>query len=186
MISITISRRYAKALLEIGLKDGNHAALGKDLDDMAGLLRENKELRVVLWSPALPKPKRKAIAGKIAERLGLTPTTRKFIEILIQKKRISLFPEIAQIYHALCDEAAGRTRVTLITSMELPSDLVQEISGRIESWTGKEVVLSVEKDPSLIGGFLTQIGNFVIDGSLKGQLEKLRQKLYQNSRERYG
>ena len=161
-----------------GLQDGNYEVLGQDLNKMADLLRENKELRVALWSAAFPKPTRKAIARKISERLGLATTTLKFIELLIQRKRIDLFFEITKAYRDLCDEVAGRTRTTLVTPLELPSGLVQEIKNQIESLTGKEVILSLEKDPSLIGGFLTKIGNVVYDGSLKAQIAKLRDNLY--------
>ena len=178
LISLTIAKRYAKALLEIGLQDGNYEALGQDLNRMADLLRESNELRVALWSPAIPKPNRKAIGRKIAERLGLAMTTIKFIELLIQKKRIDLFFEITKAYADRCDEVAGRSRATLVTPVELPSGLVQEIKRQLESLTGKEVILSLEKDPSLIGGFWAKIGNVVYDGSLKAQIAKLRDDLY--------
>jgi len=178
MIGLTVAKKYAKALLEMGLQDGNYEALGQDLNKMADLLRENKELRVVLQSTAFPKPTRKAIAGKISEGLGLATTTIKFIELLIQRKRIDLLFEVTKAYRDLCDEVAGRTRITLVTPLELPSGLVEEIKGKIESLTGKEVILFLEKDPSLIGGFLTKIGNMVFDGSLKGQIAKLRDTLY--------
>ena len=178
MIGLTIAKKYAKAFLEIGVQDGNYEALGQDLNKMADLLRENKELRVALWSAAFPKSNRKAIARKISERLGLATTTIKFIELLIQRKRIDLFFQITKAYRDLCDEVAGRTRTTLVTPLELPPDLVQEIKNQMESLTGKEVILSLEKDPSLIGGFLTKIGNVVYDGSLKAQIAKLRDNLY--------
>jgi len=97
---------------------------------------------------------------------------------LIHRKRMDLFFQITKAYRDICDEVAGRTRVTLIASMDLPSGLVQEIKSQIESLTGKEVILSLEKDPSLIGGFLTKIGNVVYDGSLKAQIAKLRDNLY--------
>ena len=178
MISLTIAKKYAKALLEIGLQHGNYEALGQDLNKMADLLRENKELRVALWSPSFPKSTRKAIAGKIGERLGLDTTTMKFTELLIQKKRMDLFFEITRVYRDLGDEVAGRTRTTLVIPLELPSDLVQEIKRQMESLTGKEVILSLEKDPSLVGGFLTKIGNVVYDGSLKAQIAKIKENLY--------
>jgi F-type H+-transporting ATPase subunit delta len=180
MISLTIAKKYAKALLEVGLRDENYETLELDLNKMADLLKESKELRVALLNRAFPKPTRKAIARKIGARLGLATTTIKFIELLIQKKRMDLFFEITSVYGALGDEVAGRTRATLVTPMELPSGLVQEIKGRIEYLTGKAVILSVEKDPSLIGGVLTKIGNVVYDGSLKGQIAKLRDDLYKD------
>jgi F-type H+-transporting ATPase subunit delta len=178
MIGLTIGKKYAKALLEIGLKDGNYETLGQDLNKMADLLRESKELRIALWSPSLPKPTRNAIGRKIGERLGLATTAIKFIELLIQKKRMDLFFEITKVYRDLGDEVAGRTRTILVIPLELRSGLMQEIKGQIESLTGKKVILSLEKDPSLIGGFLTKIGNVVYDGSLKAQIAKLQENLY--------
>lgn len=178
MISLTIAKKYAKALLEVGLKDGNYETLGQDLNKMADLLKESKELRVALWSPAFPKPTRKAIGRKIGEKLGLATTTIQFIELLIHRKRVDLFFQITQAYRDRCDEVAGRTRTTLVTPLELTAGLVQEIKNQIGSLTGKEVILSIEKDPSLIGGFLTKIGNIVYDGSLKAQIAKLQENLY--------
>jgi F-type H+-transporting ATPase subunit delta len=177
VISLTIAKKYAKALLEIGLEDGNYEVLGQDLNKMADLLRESKELRVALWGAEFRKPTRKVIGRKISERLGLAPTTIRFIELLIQKKRIDLFFEITRAYQDRCDEVAGRIRATLVTPVELPSGLVQEIKSQLESSTGKKIIFSLEKDPSLIGGFLTKIGNVVYDGSLKGQIAKLRDNL---------
>jgi F-type H+-transporting ATPase subunit delta len=178
MIGLTIAKKYAKALLEAGLKDGNYETLGQDLNKMADLLKESKELRLALWSPEFPKPTRTAIARKIGERLGLAATTLAFIELLIQKKRIGLFLEITKVYRDLSDEVAGRIRATLVIPRELPSNLVQEIKNQMESMTGKEVILSVEKDPSLLGGFLTKIGNVLYDGSLKAQMAELKDNLY--------
>ena len=179
MISRTIAKKYAKALLKIGLPDENYEALGVDLNRMADLLRENKELRIVLWSVALPKPTRKAIAGKIGANLGLAKTILAFIELLIHRKRMDHFFEITRAYRDLCDEVARRIRVTLFSPLELPPGLVEEIKSLISSLTGKEVLLSLEKDPFLIGGFLMKIGNTVYDGSLKAQMVRLQNTLYE-------
>ncbi len=178
MSSLTIAKKYARALWEIGLKDGTYETLGQDLNKMADLLKESKELRAALQNPAFPKPTRMAIGIKISERLGLAATTIKFIELLIHRKRIDHFFMIAKAYRDFSDEAAERARVTLITPGELPSALVQEIKSQMESLTGKEVILSLENDPSLIGGVLMKIDNVVCDASLKGQMAKLRDKLY--------
>jgi len=179
VLSRIIAKKYAKALLGIGLNDGNYEALGENLDKMADLLGESRDLRVVLRSPAFPKSARKTIARKVGERLGLATTTVKFIELLIHRKRMDHFFMITNTYRDLCDEVAGRTRVTLVTPLDLPFGLVQEINFLTESLTGKEVILSLEKDPSLIGGALMKIGDVVYDGSLKAQMAKLKHNLYE-------
>ncbi len=178
MISLTLARKYARAFLEIGLKEGNYETLGKELGKMADVLRENKDLRAVLTSVAYPVDSRKSIAKTIGESLGLSKSTIDFIDILIERGRIDHFPEIAKSYERLCDVVAKRTRATLVTAVALPLELINEIRTQLESKTGKEVILTVEQDPSLIGGAQTRIGNVIYDGSLKTQLAIVKENLY--------
>lgn len=178
MISLTVARKYARALLDLGIQEGNYEALGKDLAKMADLLKENKELRAVLASSFYPVASRKAIAKALVESLGLSKTVADFIDLLIERGRIDHFSEITKTYESLCDEVSRRIRATLVTATELSQVLVKEIKGQLESSTGKEVILSVEEDPSLIGGVLTKIGNVIYDGSLKTQLLKIKENLY--------
>jgi F-type H+-transporting ATPase subunit delta len=178
VISLTLARKYARAFLEIGLKEGNYETLGKDLGKMADVLRENKELRAVLISAAYPVVTRKSIGKAIGQSLGLSKSTVDFIDILIERGRMDHFPEIAKSYEGLCDVVAKRIRATLVTAVALPPELINEIRSQLESTTGKEVILSVEEDPSLIGGAQTRIGNVIYDGSLKTQLAIVKENLY--------
>jgi F-type H+-transporting ATPase subunit delta len=178
VISLTISRKYARAFLQIGQKDGNFEALGRELDQLQELLQKNKELRSVLFSFAYPALIRKKIAGTLAQILGLSKTTQDFLNLLIDRERMDHFSEIVKSYQTLCDEVTNRIRATLVTPADLPSDRAEEIKKQLESRTGKEVILSLERDSSLIGGALTRIGNVIYDGSLKTQLSKARENLY--------
>jgi F-type H+-transporting ATPase subunit delta len=178
VISLTIARKYAKALLEIGRREKNHELLGKDLDRLGGLLQENKEMRMVLFSPFYPAPRRKAIARSIGESLGLSKSTLDFINLLIERDRMDHFPAIVRSYEGLCDEVSNRLRASLASAEKLPPQLVGEIKTQMESSTGKEVILSIQEDPSLIGGVVTKIGNTIYDGSLKTQLLKAKENLY--------
>ncbi len=178
MISLTIARKYARALLGIGRREKNHELLGKDLDKLWGLLQENKELRMVLFSPFDPAPRRKAIARSIGESLGFSKLILDFVNLLIERDRMDHFPAIVKSYEALCDEVSNRLRASLASPEKLPSQLVSEIKTQMESSTGKEVILSTLEDPSLIGGVVTKIGNIIYDGSLKTQLLKAKENLY--------
>jgi F-type H+-transporting ATPase subunit delta len=177
VISLTIARKYAKALLEIGRREKNHELLGKDLERLAELLQENNELRGVLFSPFYPALRRKAIGQSIGESLGLSKSTLDFLKLLIERDRMDHFPAIVKSYKELCDEASNRLRALLISAQKLPSTLVREIQNQLESTTGKQVILSTQEDPSLIGGVVTKIGNIIYDGSLKTQLLKAKENL---------
>jgi F-type H+-transporting ATPase subunit delta len=178
VISLTLARKYARALIEIGLQERNYEALGKDLEKMADLIKANKELKAVLLSSAYPVVTRKAITKVITEVSGLHKSTIDFIDLLIERERMDHFPEIARSYESLCDAVSRRIRATLVTAMGFPPELVRAIKSQLESSTGKEVILSVEEDASLIGGVLTRIGNVIYDGSLKTQLAKVKENLY--------
>lgn len=178
MISLTLARKYARAFIEIGLQERNYEALGKDLEKMADLLKVNKELKAVLLSSTYPVVTRKAIAKVVSEALGLSKSTIDFIDLLIARERMDHFSEIARSYESLGDSVSGRLRATLVTAMGCPPELVSAIKSQLESSTGKEVILSVEDDPSLIGGVLTRIGNVIYDGTLKTQLAKAKENLY--------
>ena len=178
MISLTVAKKYARALLEIGLKERNYESLGKDLEKMVGLLREAKELRAVLFSSIYPAPVRKAILLKTNESLGLSKSVLDFINLLIDRNRMDHFFEIGRSYESLCDAASNRIRATLVSAMDLSPQITGEVKSQLQSTTGKEVILSMEKDPSLIGGVMAKIGNVIYDGTLKTQLLKFRENLY--------
>ncbi|MBI5966475.1 MAG: ATP synthase F1 subunit delta [Deltaproteobacteria bacterium] len=177
MISLTLARKYARALLDIGRQEGNYEVLGKDLQKIADLLKENRELKGILLSAAYPAATRKAIVRAIGQPLGLSKSTVDFIELLIDRERMDHFAEIVRSYESLCDGICGRIRATLVTAVGLPPELVRLIKAQLESKIGKEVVLSVEENPSLIGGVLTRIGNVIYDGSLKTQLLRVKESL---------
>ncbi len=178
MISLTVAKKYARALLEIGQKSQNYEQLGKELKSLGDLLKENKELRVILMSPVYPVHIRKAIAKGISEQLALSKTMSDFIELLVERERIDHIFEMAQAYEDLCDEVARRIRATMVTAGTLSLDTIQRLKAQLEERTGKQVLLSVKEDPSLIGGILTQINNTIYDGSVKTQLSKFKENLY--------
>jgi F-type H+-transporting ATPase subunit delta len=177
VISLTIARKYARALLKIGLQEKDYELLGKDLEKLAVLLQENRELRSVLSSHFFPAPKRKAVAQKIGQSLGLSKETLDFIDLLIDRERIDHFPAIVRTYEELCDEVSHRLRASLISAQPLSPPLVAAMKEQLESSTGKEVILSLQDDPSLIGGVVTKIGNVIYDGSLKTQLLRAKENL---------
>ncbi len=177
MIHLTVARKYARALLEIGLKAGNFEILGQELGTLAELLERNRELKAILFSAVYPVATQKKIVRAVAEPLGLSPATLDFLALLIDRKRMDHFPEVAKAYEALCDEAANRVRAVLIAAWEISPELTKIIKGKLEYSTGKEVILTVQKDPSLMGGVVTKMGNVVYDGSLRTQLQKIRENL---------
>lgn len=177
MINRTIARRYAKALMNIGLEDGNYDTYGEEIDTFTVLFQREEQLREVLNNPAFSIPRRQAIIKEIGGKLRLSSITVNFLHLLVDKNRIRYLPDIASLYRELADEAAGRARVHLITAHELSKQKLTELTAGLQDLVGKQVVMEVETDASLIGGVVARIGGMVYDGSVKTQLERLKETL---------
>ena len=116
--------------------------------------------------------------GSPEKSLGLSKVTLDLIGLLIERNRMDHFPAIVKSYEGLCDEASNRVRASLVSAARLSPPLVMEMKKELESTTGKEVLLSIKEEPSLIGGVVTRIGNIIYDGSLKTQLLKAKENFY--------
>jgi F-type H+-transporting ATPase subunit delta len=177
VINRTIARRYAKALMNIGLEDGKYDTYGEELGAFTTLFQREEQLREVLNNPAFSILRRQAIIQEIAKRLRLSPLTINFLHLLVDKNRMRYLLDIATLYRELADEAAGRARVRLITAHDLSTQKLKELTKGLQDLVGKQVIMEVETDASLIGGVVARIGGMVYDGSVKTQLERLKETL---------
>ncbi len=178
MISVSVARKYAKALLRIGLKENNHEVLGRDLEKFSTLLEEDKMLRGLLFNIFYRPARRKAMARQVGEFLGLSKSSLDFLDLLIERERMDHFPAVVKAYQELSDQVSNRVRAQVISAEPLSPALVAEIKNQLENSTGKSVILTTGQDPSLIGGVVTRMGNVIYDGSLRTQLLKAKENLY--------
>ena len=177
MITGSLARRYAKALLEIGIQQQTYDALGKELDRAADTLRSSPELRNALENPVFSLEKRKLIMDELSRRLALSKTVRNFIMLLLDKGRIAALPDIARVHRTLIDEHAGRMRATITSARPLDPMLETRLKTALEKSSGKVVLFEKREDPAILGGLVTQLGDTVYDGSVRTQLQQLRDEL---------
>ena len=177
MISGSIARRYAKALLEIGIQHQTYDALGKEVERAADTLRSSPELRHALENPIFSLEKRKLIMDELSRRLALSKTIRNFIMLLLEKGRIASLPDIARVYRTLVDEHAGRMRAVVTSARPLDPMLETRLKTALEKSSGKIVILEKREEPAIMGGLITQLGDTVYDGSVRTQLQQLREEL---------
>jgi F-type H+-transporting ATPase subunit delta len=177
VITGSIARRYAKALLEIGIKQQTYDALGKELDRAADMLKSSPELRNALENPVFALDQRKLVLDDVVRRLALSKTVRNFVMLLLDKGRIASLPNIARAHRALVDEHAGRVRATVTSARPLDPMLETRLKTALERQSGKTVILEKREDPSIVGGLVTQLGDTVYDGSVRTQLQQMREQL---------
>lgn len=181
MTDKSAARRFAKALIDLGRVDNSCERLGRGLRTALGVFEGSPELYRVLQNPMYSLDERKGLMDKVSEAAGLEAPVAKFIDILVQTRSIRLLPDIVSAYVRYEDEITGRVRATVESPGELPEPVLAEIKEKLKAMTGKEIVLSSSTNSALLGGMVINMGNTVIDGSLKTQIEALRDKLIEGA-----
>lgn len=174
MISNAIARRYAKALVQLGAEEGAVDRFGAELARAAAVLGTSADLRLILGSPAYRIEAKREILKDVIAKLSLSGSVANFLQVLLDRGRIGCLPQIVQSYESLADELSGVVRPLLVSAVSLEDAQVEEMKSALSKATGKKVVLSVKVDPSLIGGVVTKIGDKVFDGSVRTQLDRIR------------
>ena len=177
MKNLTVSRRYAKALILIGQEDGRAEQYNAELESVVGLFNSQKDFETALTNPLYNKNDRKRVLQAVLTATDLSVIMKSFLNLLFDKGRIGFLREIASYYKDLADELKGVVKASIVSATALSSDAVAKIKEALSKKVGKNIVLKVEQDPSLIGGVVTKIGDLVLDGSVKTQLMNLRETL---------
>ncbi len=177
MKNLAVARRYAKALLLIGKEDGQTDSYRKELSEFADLMEREDALNQAITNPLYESSGRRKVLQAVIDSLDISKTMKSFLLLLFDKGRIGFIDSIADFYQKLADEVKGIARASLVSATELSEDTVEKIRTVLSKKTKKEIILEVERDPELIGGIVTQIGDLVWDGSIKTQLSNMRETL---------
>lgn len=172
-----ISKRYAKALVELGVERKLVAPFGEELAQVAAVFSSQATLRLLLESPTFSPDKKAAILADLADLLRVSPEMRNYLGLLLAKGRLSYLAEIEADYRRLADELSGVVRAQVTAANPLETAQHQAIRTSLERQTGKKIELKAQVDPSLIGGLLVEVGGRQFDGSLKTQLKRIEEKL---------
>jgi F-type H+-transporting ATPase subunit delta len=177
LITASVARRYARALLALGLEEGRFEQVGEELEAVLQAIRERRELRVLLENPGYTPAQRLAAVDAAASALRLSPATANFLRLLVERQRGGDLAAIARAYRAMVDQQAGRVRATVTAARPLSDGELERLREAIGRMTGSSIVLESRTDPALIGGVVAQVGTLQLDGSLRTQLERLRDDL---------
>lgn len=177
MKNLAIARRYAKALLLIGQEDGQSEAYRAELMRINELIEKEKELGQVVNNPLHDTASRKRVLKAVIEKLGLSDVMKSFLLLVFDKGRFNFLSNINGFYQSMADELKGVARANLTSAVKLTDETVGKIRSALSKMINRDVKLEVKQDPSLIGGIVTQIGDLVLDGSIKTQLLNMRESL---------
>jgi F-type H+-transporting ATPase subunit delta len=171
------ARVYAEALFDVAKEKGKLDAIRDDLGEFADALDRNHDLQVFFFSPYFSSAEKIGGAGRAIE--GADPEFVNFLELLIEKGRMPEVFRIRRQFEQLWKDENKRIDVTVTSAVELDRAVVAKVGEEIERQTGREVALSSQVDEDILGGIVLQVGNMVLDASIRSRLEKLRKSVAQ-------
>ena len=177
MTTRTSATRYARALLDVLLKESAAEQGGQDLATVASLLEQFPELQRAFTNPAIPAGRRQALVQELLPKLSLSVPVGKLLLLLAERGRLTLLPDLTAVYQERLEELQNIVRAEVTTAEPLAPDHLSVLQQRLAHATGRTVKVTTKVDPAIIGGVKTQIGSTVYDGSIATQLEAVRQKL---------
>jgi len=172
-----LSRRYAKAIFDLGSQQGGLDKLGADLRSVASAMKESTELAQTLTSPAIRRADRRKVIDALLQRIGVVTTARNTVYLLLDSERLGALPAISRELDRMIEEKAGRVAAEVVSAKPLDPSQLSQITAALEKLSGKKVSVSSRQDPGLLGGVVAKVGDTVYDGSLRTQLRNLRDEL---------
>jgi F-type H+-transporting ATPase subunit delta len=169
-----LASRYARALLGALPDAGDQTAADEFLSALATAVRGNAELRSVLIDPAVSVTAKKTVLGKLAATHRMPSRVEAFLGMVVENRRTALLPAIAEVFHVERELGQGRVSAVLTSASPLPPEHQSRAAAALEKISRRKVNLTVQIDPTLLGGAVAQVGSMVYDGSLKTQLARLR------------
>ena len=170
-----LAQVYSQALFEVAMEHDVIDDVREQLGQFADELDENRDLQVFLFSPYFSSQEKKEGIAKIVD--GADERFLNFLELLAERHRMPVIFRIRRAYDALWREENKLLPVTVTSAVELDEGLVKGLGERIEEQTGKQVELTSRVDPDVLGGLVLQVGNMVLDASIRNRLEQLRKQV---------
>lgn len=176
-MDIRIAKRYARAVFASAKQADNVRETESNLNLVCDALNSNEELYNTFLSPKISRDKKRALLEKIFSN-NVNPLVMRLLKLLVNKRREDGIETIYQEFVKLRENDENIQKVSIKSAIELSQNELDELVKKLEQKTGKRIVYESSIDPELIGGVLVQYGDTVYDGSVKGALKRLREKLF--------
>ena len=173
-----IASRYARALVEVVIERKiDPATAVQQVRDIVATVAQSKDLRMVWESPAIGADQKRAVLDAIAGQSGTLRPIRNFFAVLIDHGRIFMLAQIARQFETELNSQLGFVEAAITSSRALSTDEKQGLESQVARMTGKKVRARYGTDSELLGGAVVRVGSTIYDGSVRGQLQKLKQQL---------
>jgi F-type H+-transporting ATPase subunit delta len=176
MIEGSLSRRYSKALFQLAREAGQDEVIGEQLASFLAAY-DGSPLRTVLSNPAFGLESRKQVMSQVSNSLQLAPLTANFLALLLDRDRLGFLSSIVASYRRLVNQSKGRVEATVVGAEPLDGAVLEHLRDALRQLSGKDVILQQESDPTLIAGLVLELEGKIYDGSVRTQLDKMKQRV---------
>jgi F-type H+-transporting ATPase subunit delta len=176
MIAGSLSRRYTRALFQLAKEGRQEEAIGGEIEQFLATYT-GSPLQAVLNNPAFEVDSRRKILVEVTRSLRISPISVHFLSLLLERDRLTYLPSIVASYRRMLNEAKGRVEAKVAASSPLDAAVLERLRAALRRVSGKDIVLHEGTDPALIGGLVVELEGRVYDGSIRTQLEKMKQRI---------
>jgi F-type H+-transporting ATPase subunit delta len=176
----TVARRYAAALADVVTKTGDAAAIQAELKMWESMMTANNNLLEVFSNPAIPHKNKEQVLEGLIEKSKPSKTSANFLRVLLQNNRLTEISEINERFVSVLEERSGGITAIVTSARPLSDAEKADLQANLAKLTGRRVKTNFKTDETLIGGIVTRIGSTVYDGSVKTQLENLKEQMIGN------
>ncbi len=174
----SVASRYARAFADVVVDlKLDPAQVREELRSLVEVVESSTELRRVWESPAIPREQKNALLDAITKRAGLVTPVRNFMAVLIEHGRTPMLPQVAQHFERELDQRLGFTEAAIISARELTPQEKAAMEAQIAKLTGRKVRATYGTDRQILGGAVVRVGSTVYDGSVRGQLRRIKEQL---------
>jgi F-type H+-transporting ATPase subunit delta len=177
VIGGSLARRYARALLAIGEEEGQTRRILEETETFDRLVTDTPSLREMLEAAQINRRDKKAALEGILAPVGVLPSTRNFLSLLVDKGRVNILSPIVSELRRMIEQLEGIERVEVVVPMPLSAAQRDRLRSVLEDRTGRKVVLEEKVEPGVLGGMVVKVGSTVYDGSAHTQIRQIRQNL---------
>jgi F-type H+-transporting ATPase subunit delta len=172
-----MARRYAAALADVVVTRGETSEVQNELSGWETMMQSSPVLYEVFHNPTIPYDQKRNVLNALIACTRVRSTTANFLQVLLRNQRLTDLNEINKRFARELDDRSGVTVAQVTTARPVPSTVQEGLGERLSKLTGRRVRLQFAVDEDLIGGVTTRIGSTIYDGSVRTQLQQIRQKM---------
>jgi F-type H+-transporting ATPase subunit delta len=175
--SYALASRYAVALIDLAQDSGNTDQVERDLTELSNMIRDSKDLSLLIRSPSLTRKAQSDALLALADKAGFNKLTKNLFSVLVQNRRLNTLRTIIDAFNEELAKRRGEITVDVQTAQDMSPAQLKSLQESLSKGMGREVSIRAKVEPAIMGGMIVTVGSKMIDDSVRHKLERLKQSM---------